>query len=280
MAAVTGASNAAAAMCAAVLVKAAEDRAGEVDPSLIASNSVGQHQTARRRLSLSKWRACISRSPNRAPRQHRLQQASRPLRSASCASLQLKSTLSIYQVNEVRLCLKDLGPTASPIFAEEMLNAVIDKKDKDRVHLEQLMVEIVGDTKSKEGAVISVRDWASGLESVVELIDDIKIDVPKCDEWLGKVGRLLTNNCISIRVLEPTLKVLKNDCLAMFTWGLIQVHGDAAGSAASKTHLSPRLPGLLQMPASLGQVPTSQRWRRGAHVEGSYTELVYCSSKK
>lgn len=140
----------------------------------------------------------------------------------------------------MRLCLKDLGPTAAPIFAEEMLNAVINKKDKDRVHLEQLMVEVVGDTRSKGGAVVSVQDWAAGLAAVIEFIEDIKIDVPKCDEWLGKVsGRLLTNNCISIRVLEPTLKVLKNDCLAMFTWGLIQVHGDAAGERSVQNTFKP-----------------------------------------
>ena len=170
--------------------------------------------------------------------------ASKPGKSPAEIRKLSKSTieeyLSIYQVNEVRLCLKDMGGNAGSIFAEEMLNAVINKKDKDRVHLEQLMVEIVGDSKTKEGASISVQNWAAGLKAVIEFIEDIKIDVPKCDEWLGKVsGRLLTNNCISMRVLEPTLKLLKNDCLAMFIWGLIQIHGDAAGDRTIQNTFKP-----------------------------------------
>ena len=42
-----------------------------------------------------------------------------------------------------------------------------------------------------------------------------------------------------MRALEPTLKALKNDCLAMFTWGLIQIHGDAAGERGVQSTFKP-----------------------------------------
>jgi hypothetical protein len=114
------------------------------------------------------------------------------------------------------------------IFAEEIFNALINKKDKDRVLLEQLMVEIVG---AKGG--ISVQEWSKGLIAVMEFIEDVKIDVPKCDEWLGKMcGRLLDNKIISIRAIDQILKLLKDGILAVFTWGIIQVHGDAVNDRA------------------------------------------------
>jgi hypothetical protein len=135
----------------------------------------------------------------------------------------IEEYLGIHNVKEVMTCLSEMSPGHGPIFAEEIFNSVINKKDKDRVLLEQLMVEIVG---AKGG--ISVSDWSKGLMSVMECIEDIKIDVPKCDEWLGKMcGRLLDNKTINMRAIEAILRSLKNDILAMFTWGIIQINGDA-----------------------------------------------------
>ena len=135
----------------------------------------------------------------------------------------IEEYLGIHQVEEVKACMSEMSSGYGTIFAEEIFTAIINKKDKDRVLLEQLMVEVVG---VKGG--ISVQEWSQGLSTVMESIVDIKIDVPKCDEWLGKMcGRLLDNKTISMRAIEGIFKNCTNDVLAMFTWGVIQIYGDA-----------------------------------------------------
>jgi hypothetical protein len=137
----------------------------------------------------------------------------------------IEEYLGINQVDEVKACMSEMCSGFGSIFAEEMFNALINKKDKDRVMLEQLMVEVVG---VKGG--ISVQEWSDGLINVMEFIEDIKIDVPKCDEWLGKMcGCLLSNSIIPMRAIESILKKLKDDVLAMFTWGILQNFGEAKG---------------------------------------------------
>ena len=44
-------------------------------------------------------------------------------------------------------------------------------------------------------------------------------------------GRLLDNKTIPMRCLDDIIKTLKNDVLAMFTWGMIQIYGDAVGNS-------------------------------------------------
>ena len=137
----------------------------------------------------------------------------------------IEEYLGIHDTKEVLTCMGEMARGYGPIFAEEIFNAVVNKKDKDRVLLEQLMVEVVGVPGG-----IAVNEWSQGLSSIMEFIEDIKIDVPKSDEWLGKMcGRLLDNKTIPMRALENIIKSLRNDVLAMFTWGMIQIYGDVVG---------------------------------------------------
>jgi translation initiation factor 4G len=112
--------------------------------------------------------------------------------------------LGVGDFNEAMLCIKELNsPSMHPVFVEEAVTIVVEKKQKDRSSVGLLLNRMVRDRQ------LDVGHLCKGLGVVVEMAPDFAVDIPHMYKYLAEViGPLVHDGAVPLTKIAETLRPL------------------------------------------------------------------------
>uniref|UniRef100_A0A0D9VI76 Eukaryotic initiation factor iso-4F subunit p82 n=1 Tax=Leersia perrieri TaxID=77586 RepID=A0A0D9VI76_9ORYZ len=118
----------------------------------------------------------------------------------------LKEYFHILLLDEAQQCIEELeSPDYYPEVVKEAINLALDKGTNSIDPLLRLLEHLY--TKN----VFKATDLETGCLLYSSLLDELAIDLPKAPAHFGEIiGRLVLSHCLSIEVVEDTLKKIED----------------------------------------------------------------------
>ncbi|GLE07591.1 hypothetical protein PINS_up018194 [Pythium insidiosum] len=100
---------------------------------------------------------------------------------------------SIRDIDEAVACLQEIPPSHRGRFAEEAVNRALEGMEQERVDVVELLVLLY------ERGAIDAASVQVAIQSGMEFLDDLRIDIPLVHEYAGYlVGRLIAAGCFGL----------------------------------------------------------------------------------
>lgn len=145
--------------------------------------------------SAQMYRPRPSRSPSPAPTKQIAREIS-PEEFEEKVRLTLEEFLSLKDVQEVAESIVDLKAPQRDQVVSTTVNLALDKPNHIAA-LSNLLVDL------HEKEILNDRDFAEGFRSIVNTIDDLRIDVPHVDRTVGKILQtIIRGKCLPAEVVE------------------------------------------------------------------------------
>ncbi|KAF0933609.1 hypothetical protein E2562_018850 [Oryza meyeriana var. granulata] len=146
----------------------------------------------------------------------------------------LKEYFHILILDEAQQCIEELkSPDYYPEVVKEAINLALDKGTSSIDPLLRLLEHLC--TKN----VFKATDLETGCLLYSSLLDELAIDLPKAPAHFGEViGRLILLHCLSIEVVEDTLKKIEDSFFraAVFEAMMKSIEANPSGQAILSSH--------------------------------------------
>jgi len=119
-----------------------------------------------------------------------------------------KSTMEEYlglrDMKEAALCIKELNsPARHPIFVEEAVTLVMEKKKENRHDVGRLIHHMI------RAGILDISQVCQGLGPVIEFAPDFAVDIPHIYKYLGEVlGPIVFDATLPLNKVEDTVQPL------------------------------------------------------------------------
>ncbi|BAF09321.1 eukaryotic translation initiation factor isoform 4G-2 [Oryza sativa Japonica Group] len=148
----------------------------------------------------------------------------------------LKEYFHILLLHEAQQCIEELkSPDYYPEVVKEAINLALDKGTNSIDPLLRLLEHLYNKN------VFKATDLETGCLLYSSLLDELAIDLPKAPVHFGEViGRLVLSHCLSIEVVEDTLKKIEDSFFraAVFEAMMKIMKANPSGQAILGSHVA------------------------------------------